>query len=48
MQCIYLHVKHALNNIQGVHKFFDQGSITIDVPTETFYNEKVIVRMIGK
>ena len=36
MQFTYLHVKHALKNIQGVQKIFGQGLITIDVPTETF------------
>ena len=40
MQCVYLHVKHALNNIQGTHNVSSQGSIAIDVPTETFWKEK--------
>ena len=37
---IYLHVKHAPNNIQEAHKISGQGSITIDVPRETFQKEK--------
>ena len=36
MYCTYLHVKHALNSIQGAQKISGQGLIIIDVPTETF------------
>ena len=36
IESTYLHEKHALNNIQGVQKILAQGSIAIDVPTETF------------
>ena len=39
MQCIYLHVKHALNNIQGAQKISGKSS-SIDVPTETFLEIK--------
>ena len=42
MQFIYLHVKHALHNIQRVQRIFGQGLITTDVPTETFWNEKKV------
>ena len=40
MQCIYLHVKHALNNIQGAQKISGKNSISTDVPTETFLERK--------
>ena len=33
--------KHALNNIQGVQKIFDQGLITLDVPQILFERKKV-------
>ena len=42
MQFIYLHVKHAVRNIQRVQRIFGQGLITTDVPTETFWNEKKV------
>ena len=40
MQCIYLHVKHALNIIQGAQKIPGKSSISIVVPTETFLERK--------
>ena len=42
MQCIYLHVKHALNNIQGAQKISGKSSTSIDVPTENFLERKNI------
>ena len=40
MQCIYLHVKHALNIIQGAQKISGKSSISIVVPTEAFLERK--------